>query len=941
MKIAAVIVLILAIIGASIAYTFMGLNQIGLSTDKLEHQSMNTISIANNVERQVHEIRLVVRRFGILGSAEDYKDASARFDALIKYLDESIAVAGNEKMLAELKTKLEAIKVDVVAYKGLLENTNDSFVAIQGQTKIMASDGEVILSEISKYYSNQYSKMQEEVLAGDNSKIKDRVWKVETMDKANQAIFAIRLGTQKSIEAKTAVAFDTPLAKFGDFENNVKAILAKSVQQSNIDQLNKVLNAAKNYQGGIKNLQTEYGELDGYAKQRSAIGDKIIKTTSELAKASVDDTIVMASTTNSKVATSTNTIVISFVIALVVGIAASYVVIRKISNAVKEITVISRRISEGEVDLTVAVTSEDEIGQLGNAFNTMIDNIKRQTEIVTQIADGERNIVVEVRSEKDLLNQKLQQAVTNLGILMNETSSLTESVKSGNLKKRGDTTILTGVWSDLIAGVNNLIEAFVKPIDVTNAYVTNISKGIIPEKISEVYYGDFNTIKESLNQCIDSVNLLVSDTNVLIDAAIAGKLDTRADESRHNGDFKAIVQGVNRTLDAVIEPVKEAAAVLDEMAKGNLSIQVKGNYQGDHAAIKDALNNTIFSVKGYISDIASVLDKMAQGDLNVEITADFKGDFIELKNSINNIIYALNEVLGEINVAAEQVSQGSKQVAQSSQALSQGATEQASAIEEITATVTEIAEQTRGNAQNANKAKDLSTHAMDDAVVGNSQMKDMVFAMKDINESSANISKIISVIDEIAFQTNILALNAAVEAARAGQYGKGFAVVAEEVRNLAARSANAAKETTVLIENSIQKVNAGTEIANETAVALDKIVTGVSETAAIVGDIASASIEQATAITQVNEGVYQISQVTQSNTATAEESAAASEEMTSQAQLLREMVERFKLKHTMGRSARMHEKSSTRGSRTTKAHHSDSYDDDIHISLDDREFGKY
>jgi methyl-accepting chemotaxis protein len=214
----------------------------------------------------------------------------------------------------------------------------------------------------------------------------------------------------------------------------------------------------------------------------------------------------------------------------------------------------------------------------------------------------------------------------------------------------------------------------------------------------------------------------------------------------------------------------------------------------------------------------------------------------------------------------------------------------------------EIASQTKNNAANANQANELALTAKGGAVKGNEQMKEMLKAMDDIKEASASISKIIKVIDEIAFQTNILALNAAVEAARAGQHGKGFAVVAEEVRNLAARSANAAKETTVLIEGTIKKVEGGTKIANETADALNRIVEDVAKAANIVGDIALASNEQATGIAQVNQGILQVSEVTQTNSATSEESAAASEELSSQAEILKDMVSKFKLKRTASHS---------------------------------------
>lgn len=232
----------------------------------------------------------------------------------------------------------------------------------------------------------------------------------------------------------------------------------------------------------------------------------------------------------------------------------------------------------------------------------------------------------------------------------------------------------------------------------------------------------------------------------------------------------------------------------------------------------------------------------------------------------------------------------------SAQVLSQGSTEQASAIEEITSSMTQVAVQTKENAINANQANELAKKAKEAAISGNDQMKEMLKAMQEINGSSANISKIIKVIDEIAFQTNILALNAAVEAARAGQHGKGFAVVAEEVRNLAARSANAAKEMIDMIEGSIKKVESGTKIASETAKALNTIVEDVAKAVELVGSIAVASNEQASGISQVNTAIEQVAQVVQTNSATAEESAAASEELSGQAQIMQEVVERFKLK---------------------------------------------
>ena len=335
-----------------------------------------------------------------------------------------------------------------------------------------------------------------------------------------------------------------------------------------------------------------------------------------------------------------------------------------------------------------------------------------------------------------------------------------------------------------------------------------------------------------------------------------------------------------------------------------------------------------------IRNLTGVAEKLAQGDMSVNVTSDAKDEIGILSRSFGTMIVNIRNLLHSINAASEQVSEGAKQVSDSSIELSQGATEQASSIEELTASIEEIAAKTRNNADNANQANGLAETARTNAVQGNGQMSEMLKAMRDINESSNNISKIIKVIDEIAFQTNILALNAAVEAARAGQHGKGFAVVAEEVRNLAARSAKAAKETTDMIEGSIDKVEGGTRIANETANALTSIVEDVAKVANLVNDIAMASNEQAAGITQINQGIMQVSQVVQTNSATSEESAAASEELSNQAELLKGQVGKFKLDDTVKMDTDNNTKSKNQARQQTNPVPQK-------IALSDGEFGKY
>ncbi|NLD45979.1 MAG: HAMP domain-containing protein [Clostridiaceae bacterium] len=341
----------------------------------------------------------------------------------------------------------------------------------------------------------------------------------------------------------------------------------------------------------------------------------------------------------------------------------------------------------------------------------------------------------------------------------------------------------------------------------------------------------------------------------------------------------------------ISKPVKKLEAAAEKLALGDVNVKIEATSKDEIGNLMSAFSNMVTNIR----EQAFIVESMAAGDMTVQVKIKSENDLMGKK--LTEMININNEVLGNIRSAADQVSGGARQVSDSSQMLSQGSTEQASSIEEVTASMTQVADQTKKNALNANQANELALNAKDNAMNGNNQMQEMIKAMAEINDSSSNISKIIKVIDDIAFQTNILALNAAVEAARAGQHGKGFAVVADEVRSLAARSAKAAKETTELIENSIKKVEAGNHIANNTAEALNKIVEGVAKAADLVGNIAAASNEQASGIAQINQAVSQVAMVVQTNSATAEESAAASEELSSQAELLKDSISRFKLQN--------------------------------------------
>ena len=332
-----------------------------------------------------------------------------------------------------------------------------------------------------------------------------------------------------------------------------------------------------------------------------------------------------------------------------------------------------------------------------------------------------------------------------------------------------------------------------------------------------------------------------------------GDLSERARIIEADGIFKELIDGFNRTIDQLLKPVHECLSVLQLVAKGILIKGMEGDYKGDNALMKNAMNETL--------------------------------------DSLNEILFRVREVADKVQGNAEQLSD-------SSVTLSDGATQQASSLQQISTSVGDIGQQTTRNAENASETKQLAMTASKNAGQGNRQMKQMLNAMKDIKGSSDEIGKIIKAIDEIAFQTNLLALNAAVEAARAGVHGKGFAVVAEEVRNLAQRSAKSAQETTQLIEDSVSKVNNGTKIANQTAKSLDEITTNVTQMTDLIGEIAAASNEQAEGIEQINTGLALIDNVTQTNTASAEESAAAAQDLSRRAGQMKQTLSGFTLRGT-------------------------------------------
>ena len=411
-------------------------------------------------------------------------------------------------------------------------------------------------------------------------------------------------------------------------------------------------------------------------------------------------------------------------------------------------------------------------------------------------------------------------------------------------------------------------------------------------------------------ECVDLYNSLNNAFNDIIVYNTKGS-DTATEESRFLYRTATILMAA--VIIAVIlvgvffsivvvrlikTPISEIESAAIRVAEGDLDVEISYTSKDELGVLADQVRRLIHKLQVIIDDENKFLAKMAAGDFTVDSVCEeeYTGGFQPLLVSFRGIGEKLNETMLQINQSSAQVASGSEQVSSGAQALSQGTAEQASSVEELAATINEISSKVKQNADNAQQANAKAGSISTEMNVSNEKMQLMIQAMEDISHCSNEISKIIKTIEDIAFQTNILALNAAVEAARAGTAGKGFAVVADEVRSLASKSAESSKNTSVLIENSLKAVENGTRIAGETAQSLYQAVNGVNEMTAIIGQISEASSAQAHSISQVTLGIDQISSVVQTNSATAQESAAASEELSSQSQMMKNLVNKFKLK---------------------------------------------
>lgn len=543
---------------------------------------------------------------------------------------------------------------------------------------------------------------------------------------------------------------------------------------------------------------------------------------------------------------------IMVIVAIILGLVTSSIIVKPI----KKLTELSTKVAKGDFDIDLRTNTRDEIGVLSNNINNIIYTFDT---IVSQIGEVDKKI------------------------------------EDGYLSVKINSEEYEGAYKDTAEVINKMIKMFENDtwsiLDCIKEYANGNFEADLPN-----FKGEKQEFCIQLDKFRASLKNINNDLISLIESVINGDFSNKVEEAQYMGDWRIIVENLNKLVVAVETPINETCSILKEIEKANFNVEFKGNYKGDFAVMQEALSTTVEQLKKYIKDISSILIKMANKDLDVSVTLDYEGDFETIKEALTLIINNFNTLMKYIEDSSEQVSSGANSIADTSAELANGATTQTEAINTISFSFNEINELSEQSSVNSLKANEFTVTAKAKLEEETKEMENMVEAMSDISVASSNISGIIKVIEEIAFQTNILALNAAIEAARAGQYGKGFSVVAEEVRTLATRSQEAVKETETLITRTLEKVDLGSQIAEATSNRVNEISAIVDDVADIIQNVNDLSKEQYSLINNVSNEISNITNVIHTNSAVSEQSAAATEELASMSSVLKEYINEFNLR---------------------------------------------
>jgi methyl-accepting chemotaxis protein len=505
-------------------------------------------------------------------------------------------------------------------------------------------------------------------------------------------------------------------------------------------------------------------------------------------------------------------------------------------------------------------------------------------DILKQVAAGRLDVDVNVaKADAGSVLASIQEVIGRLRLVLSELNRMSAAHDAGDIDVTIDTDKFAGDFRTVTHGINVMVGNHIAVKKKAMACVEQFGLGHFDAPMDKLP-GKKAFINDIIEKVRANLKAIIADVNLLSTAAVAGKLDVRAQADRHQGDFRRVADGMNATLDAIVTPLEEVRKVLLAVERGDMTESIQGDYRGAFAELKQSVNSTVEQLRGVVDQVGTVMGSIAAGDLTRQMEGEYKGSFLEIKQHIDNTVKKLSEVVAEVNSSAQALADASVQVSSTAQSLSGASSEEAASIEETSASIEQMTASISQTADNAKATNAMAAKASGEALEGGEAVRSTVLAMKQIAQK-------ISIIDDIAYQTNLLALNAAIEAARAGEHGKGFDVVAAEVRKLAERSQVAAQEIGTVATSSV-------ELAERAGQLLDTIVPSIKKTSDLVEEIAAASAEQTSGVGQINSAVTQMSQVTQQNAASSEQLAATAEQMSGQAGQLQMAMGFFKVRGT-------------------------------------------
>ncbi|MDM8549204.1 methyl-accepting chemotaxis protein [Desulfobacterales bacterium HSG2] len=871
-----IVILIMLLLGSVSAWRMHSVK--GRSV-MLEQEYVPEVKVANNLERFSQQTMYHMLGYGLSEEKDYFEKGMKSLDEVKGYISKAEELAADSPHLTKLPKIISNIKDKISEYEKLVSETVKRNEEIAENRSSLDRAAAEYMKNCYTFLSHQSETLETELFAGfEPDRLSERLMKITLINNVVDIGNETRLSTFKSQALRDPRFIREAQENFDVMEKKFQELLSVTRLEENIREINTIRSASQAYQKAMKALLANWENLQKLNVRREETATRILKDARAAAKKGMAETENIAEETVSSLSSAFSMTIGGLILAMIIGGVASVIITRSVTRPLSEIVTVAYEIAEGALDKEIVIRQKDEIGNLADAFRNMKGSIR------------------------DVLK---------------ETEGLILAVQEGSLNTRGDAEAFSGSWQGLILGVNRLIDAFAAPVNVTSAYVDRISKGDIPEKITDEYKGDFDKIRNNLNMLIESTNEVTllagkmadgdisaefrerSDQDALmqalnlmksriadvlretdgqIRAVQEGKLDTRGNADAFSGSWRELITGLNQLIDAFAAPIDRTAACIDRISKGDTPEKITESYKGDFNRIRNNLNTLI----GATDEVARLAQEIAGGNLCVDIRERSEQD--ELMQALNSMVRELSHVLINVKIASENIASGSREVSTAAEKMSQGSSQQAASAEEVSASMEQMSSTISQNADNAIETEKIALKSSEDAREGGKAVERTVTAMKEIAGR-------ISVVEDIARQTNLLALNAAIEAARAGEHGRGFAVVASEVRKLAEKSQKAAAEIGQLSITSV-------EIAEEAGRMLARIVPDIQRTAELVQEISAASVEQDSGSKQINQAIQQLDQVIQQNVATSEEMSSTSEELAGQAEKLQDTIEFFRVDDT-------------------------------------------